>query len=832
MVNFKNLVKKRRTIDVTNLLDLFNSLDRHTSHIELRPAQEQALCALTERRIGRDHILKVSTGAGKTSVGLIYLLSHMEEKEEPVVYLCPTVQLVEQVQEEAIKLGIPAVVYPAKETYPDADGTSGKAVIICTYAKLFNAKTTFDRTDVHLRPCAIVLDDAHAGVEEVRDKFTLRITESLLLKKLQNLFDATCANFRPGIWPNIVAEDPCASLEVPYWIWKPLVSEVHKLLMPHAEEDSFIFVWPFLRDLLKWCRCIVSGTCIEIIPDILPVHKSEAYTEATHRLFMSATLADDSVLIREIGCDISAARKPILPKKDYGLGERMVLVPSLIDKKLNRAYVMNLCAKLSQRVNVVVLSPSGKMAREWETVGAKVVLKDNVSSAVRDLKNPTSGVRFVVFAQRYDGVDLPDNACRVLVIDGMPYGEGITDKYDSGLKSVPGGIRNLLIYRIEQGMGRAVRSHVDYAVIILASPDLANFIAKSEVLNAMNPDSKAQLKLALDLAKLAKEDAEQDPSKALVSMIQQCLKRDEDWKQYYEENVKNIKIVPKQTDEIRLVMAESERKAYQFSLGNNPSGAVKLLRKSLNENEVSEKEKGWYLQKIASYMFDVNPSEYLEIQRSAYEKNNSLFCPPSVTSRPLSLAKSGSPAIILEWFKEFENPNGTIAAIQDLRARLSYDVSPETIEQAIMELAQLLGATGMRPEKEFGEGPDDLWLWPSISLVIEAKNENEDSLHKKDAGQLLLSLQWFCKNYPTRENQIPIIVAKVNKADNKSGFPEGAKVLTPSKMNDLLNSTEKFYQAILQELPTSLQTKRIAELQSKFGISPEQFVGKYTVALK
>jgi replicative superfamily II helicase len=62
------------------------------------------------------------------------------------------------------------------QVHPDVDGIRGKAVIVCTYDKLFNAKTTFDRSDVMLRPTAIVLDDAHAAVEEIRESFTLRIS--------------------------------------------------------------------------------------------------------------------------------------------------------------------------------------------------------------------------------------------------------------------------------------------------------------------------------------------------------------------------------------------------------------------------------------------------------------------------------------------------------------------------------------------------------------------------------------------------------------------------------------------------------------------------------
>ncbi len=832
MVDFKDLVKKNRSVDVTNFMDLFDSLDRHASHTELRPAQEQALESLTERRSEKDLILKMSTGAGKTAVGLLYLLSFMEETEAPVVYLCPTVQLVEQVLEEAVLLGIPAVAYPADEPYPPPEASAGKALIVCTYAKLFNAKSTFDRTDVLLRPTAIVLDDAHAGVEEIRDKFTLTILEAPLVQEFKKLFSDVCGSYKPGVWQDISTGVPYLSLEVPYWLCKPLVPEVLRKLSPYANHVSFMFVWPFLRDTLRWCRYIISGNGIEIIPEILPIHKCEAYAKAQHRLFMSATLADDSVLVREIGCDLGAARLPIVPKKDYGFGERMVLAPSLIDKSLNRSYVMKLAARLANKTNVVVLSPSERAAREWESVGAKVVMKDDVSRAIKQLRNPKSGVRFVVFAQRYDGVDLPDNACRVLIMDGLPSGESITDKYDMSLAATPGGIRNRLVYRIEQGMGRAVRSHVDYAVIILAGADLANFIARNEVLKNMSPDTRAQLKLALDLASIAKGESPDNPSKALASMISQCLDRKKGWKDYYQEKVRAVKSPHKETEIVRLEMAASERTAFHHAVARNYHDAVAVLRTSLNQHSLEASEEGWYLQRVANYMLEANAEEYLAIQQAAYEKNNLVFCPPSVNPRYTSVTILESHSQIIEWFAEFENPNGAIATIQDLRARLSYDVSPETLEQALLELTPLLGAKGSRPEKEFGKGPDVLWLWPTLSLVIEAKNQNQDSLHKKDAGQLHQSLQWFRDSYPTRPEPRPIVVAKIELTDPNAQFPPNTRVLVPTKMNALLDNIERFYQAILQDPGTNLQPKRIAQQLPAFGIAPEQFVGKYTILTK
>jgi len=832
MVKFEKLVKGKRKVDLSSLTDLFESLDRQASHTELRNAQREALQSLGQRRQERNVVLKMSTGTGKTAVALLYLYSHMEEKNEPVVYLCPTVQLVEQVQQEASKLGIKSVIYAKGEPHPAADGSAAKAIIICTYAKLFNAKTTFDRTDVLLRPCSIVLDDAHAGVEEVRSAFTLHISGDELHDRLLALFGSCLKDLRPGIWKEIQDGDPTASLELPYWLWRPILGEATTLIAEYSGQGAYVFVWPFLREITRWCRCIIAGTGIEIVPTVLPVEKIKAFSEAGHLLFMSATLADDSVLIRELGCDVTTALKPILPTGDKGLGERMVLAPSLVDKSLHRKWVMGLCGQISKHVRIVVLSPSETLARQWESFGAMVVLKDQISTAVKALRDSTSNYRFVVFVQRYDGVDLPDDSCRVLVIDGMPYGEGIADRYDNSLTSVPGRISTRLVYRLEQGMGRAVRSYVDYAVIVLAGPELANFIARRDVLTTMNPDTRAQLGLALHLAKLAIEEGD-DPGKAVVGMLKQCLERDEGWKQFYNENVREADHKTAETDETHLLMARAEREAFQAAVANDPARASEILSKALNDNDVSEKSEGWYFQNLANYMFDSDPGKAFEVQRSAYAKNNTLLCPPSVMKRPISSDKQLKTEIsILKWFSQFDNPNGAIAAIQELRAQTSYEVRPETMEQAIMNLASLVGAEGVRPEKQFGEGPDDLWLWPSISLVIEAKNQNEESLHKKDAGQLLLSLQWFQQNYPARKDPVPVIVAEVTNSDSKAGFPPNTRVLTPTGMKTLLDAVEAFYRKLITEKPLLKQPGLIGELLKDFRISPDQFVVNYTDPVK
>ncbi len=837
MVEFRRLVRSKRATGVADLVSLFESLDRQTTHTELRPVQSQALTELSKRHDDHDVVLKISTGAGKTAVGLLYLASYMEQHEEPVAYLCPTVQLVEQVLTEAARMGIAAVPYRAGEVFPHASAIAGKAVMVCTYDKLFNAKSTFDRSDVNLRPRAIVLDDAHAGVEEIRDAFTLNIGHRELQDSLLDLLTPGCKKHIGGLWEDIRNGDPQASYEVPYWAWRPVLREVEQLLARRAAQNDpgngLIFVWPFLRDILPWCRCIVSGSGMAVMPDVLPVKKVRAFCGAHNRLFMSATLADDSVLVRELGCSLDASERPIVPQSDRGLGERMVIVPPLISPSMNREWVMRLCSRLSKKWRVVALCPSEKVARDWESVGATVCVGDGVGKAIDSLTGKaTTDLRFVAFAQRYDGVDLPDNACRILVIDGIPRGDAITDKYDSSRAAIPAGPRNRLAYRLEQGMGRAVRSHVDYAVVILSGDDLAHFVSQKNVLNVLNPVTRLQLDLARDLAKIAQDDVAADPESSMLDMVTQCLTRDEGWKQYYEETVRRASTTTTERAATQkdCNLALAERRAFECASNGNVLEAEAVMRAAMQAQTLTEEEEGWYLQKVASYQYQVDPGAALNAQSRAYALNPLTFRPPPSAGKVAVGKKFPVQERFLTRLKQFENPSNATAFLESLRARLGMGVSSDTMENALMELAAFLGAEGLRPEEDYKRGPDVLWLWPDLGLVIEAKNERRRSLPKKDAGQLIQSVQWCQREYPSRK-VAPIVVSDVIVADRNAEFPPETRIITSVRMNALLDQIDGLFTSLFSQEPMPSYAV-LAGKQIERGLSPERFLSQFTVPIR
>lgn len=839
MVDLKKLIGQRRVVDVTDPVKLFDSLDRQATHTTLRPAQTQALAALGARRQERDLVLKMSTGAGKTATALLFMWSHTQEKNQPGVFLCATTQLVEQVVAEAERLGIKADAYLSGQPHPEPKGMSGRSLIVCTYEKLFNARTTFDRSDVGLTPCILAMDDAHAGIDRIRDGFTVRMSaKDKLQQKLVQMFAPALKKHAPGPWSGIENGDAAAMVEVPYWHWRPLAARVREMLAKAESDDhdSLIFVWRLIRDHLEWCRCIISGTGLEIVPDILPIDSVRAFREASHRLFMSATLADDSALVRELNCDAKAALNPIIPPADSGIGERMVLAPSLFYREFGRRWVMDWCRLLAKRYRVVVLSPSERAAVEWKPIGATVVTGDDVSDAVNGLR--TGSISFAAFAQRYDGIDLPDAACRVLVIDGMPHGQGIAAAYDTDPSGAPGGSQNRLIHRIEQGMGRAVRSQADFAVVFLAGPELANYIAKTDVLDRMNAGTRAQLMLTQELADESVAEGRDDATAAaaLHDLLSKCLQRDESWKDLYEDRVRRVAAAARhEVNSAAITIAQAERQAFTEAISGHPARASEILQNTIAEHVRDIRQKGWLLQRVAGYQWDYDQAKAVETQNAAYQNNSRMFVPPKGAQiRPRDPERSAPQVIVDRWYRTFSNPNGAVAAVEALRSRLSFGNNYRDFEQALYELGELVGAEALRPEYDYQMGPDCVWFWPDISFVMEAKNEAQYArIPKKDTAQLHDSVQWFKNTYPAREGDlVPMMLAPVSSADKQANFPDGTRIMTPSKLSELIDGLASFVAALANKLPDQWSLKDIAQLQLQHKLTPKQIIGAYTLPLQ
>ena len=111
MVDFKKLRESKAKPKPINPRDIFNTLPKPPGINDLYASQAGVLDAWFLRRNDKDIVVKLHTGGGKTLVALLMAQSVMNEYGEPVIYLAPTNQLVEQVLTKSREYGIPALRY-------------------------------------------------------------------------------------------------------------------------------------------------------------------------------------------------------------------------------------------------------------------------------------------------------------------------------------------------------------------------------------------------------------------------------------------------------------------------------------------------------------------------------------------------------------------------------------------------------------------------------------------------------------------------------------------------------------------------------------------------
>ena len=80
---------------------------------------------------------------------------------------------------------------------------------------------------------------------------------------------------------------------------------------------------------------------------------------------------------------------------------------------------------------------------------------------------------------RYDGIDLPGDACRMLVIDGLPPLNSIKDRYIQSVAPQSTVLLREQVQRIEQGMGRGIRSNDDECCIVLMGDELTDVLSRN-----------------------------------------------------------------------------------------------------------------------------------------------------------------------------------------------------------------------------------------------------------------------------------------------------------------------------------------------------------------
>ncbi len=307
-----------------------------------------------------------------------------------------------------------------------------------------------------------------------------------------------------------------------------------------------------------------------------------------------------------------------------------------------------------RRRGSVVLAPSFARTKDWESYGATVADTNSVGDVIASLKKGEFE-NTIVLVNRYDGIDLPDDACRILVFDSRPFSESLSDLYQELCRPDSDATLMRTVRTIEQGMGRSVRGQKDYCVVVAIGADLVRLLRDKITRKYFSAQMAAQVDLGLEIAKMAKHDIEDgvNPKSAINGLIRQCLNRDADWKAFYVEQMDQV--VPSGANEAVLRAYAAELSAEQAYAAGDYAGATEALQALLDGGLVGANDKGWYLQEMARYNWRANRPEFERLQVAAHKQNRMLLKPPSgVTVAKLLIISKGRVERIAKWVGDFD----------------------------------------------------------------------------------------------------------------------------------------------------------------------------------
>ena len=836
MVDFKKRLAGKKTERPIDPIKLYDTLDRAHDKGPLRPAQLSVLKDwFANRSRDKDAIVKLHTGQGKTLIGLLMLQVQLNNGKGPALYLCPDNFLIDQTCEQARQFGI--ATCQADPELPD-DFLNGNKILITSVQKLFNGLTKFGLNRKSLSVGTLLMDDAHACADTIREACRIRIpSDEPAYNALKTLFADDLEQQGLGTYADICNDKRDALLPVPYWAWIAREGEVARILSANTGRNSVKFAWPLLKDILGQCQCVLSGVAIEIEPYIPPLAAFGSYADAPHRIFMSATVTDDAFLVKGLQLKPETIINPLTYAKESWSGEKMVLLPSLIHEDLSRERIVKGYGTPNpkRRYGVVALAPAFARIRDWELHGAIVANKETVADVIQDLRRGEYE-RAVVLVNRYDGIDLPDDTCRVLIFDGKPYSESLIDLHEEMCRPYSVATMMRTVRTVEQGMGRSVRGEKDYSVVVIVGSDITRLVRDRESRKFLSPQMSKQIEIGLEIAEMAQQEIEagKEPVAAFNSLVRQCLGRDEGWKAFYVEQMAKVK--PAGANERVLRAYAAELRAEQAYRNGDYGSAVEALQSLLDQKMVDSEDKGWYLQEMARYHYRSNRPESQRLQIAAHTANRLLLKPShGVTVAKLTLVSQGRIERIASWMRRFENYAQLEVALSDVLGRLVFGTKADKFEQALDEISRAIGFAGERPDKEWKEGPDNLWALDDTQYILwECKSEvevNRAEINTREAEQMNRSSAWFEKHYAGMKVK-RIIVHPTYVEASAASFTHEVEAMREAELRKLVKQLREFFKSFESLNFKDLSMAHIQKLVDSHGLSVSSLLTGYSKNLK
>ncbi|HEX6522301.1 MAG TPA: DEAD/DEAH box helicase [Streptosporangiaceae bacterium] len=472
-----------------------------------------------------DLALELPTGTGKTLPGLLIGEWMRRKAEGPVIYVTPTKQLARQVAATAQREGVPAALLIGSARYWDATDEASvegsEAIGITTYSAVFNSSPKLPE------PRLLIFDDAHAGEQFVGNEYGVNIRRyedsDVYLSILEPL-----KPFLSGLLIQRLEGEPDPGAHHQVRLILPAVDQTALAKLDAALAklaEPYKFAFAMIRSGLAACCVYISYGGIQIRPMIPPTYENHVFARARQRIYLSATLGSGGELERAFGRR-EIVRMPLPAKTPPRSGRRLFVFPDLVKGGdaigLTKRIIAltNKALVLSQETVAKTEAAAAALAGD----GVPVMGRDDLEQQGLDaFANRPTGV--LGLANRYDGLDLPGSACRIVVLGGKPDAVGLQERFLSERAEANAALAERLRTRIVQGAGRCTRGPNDYAMVVVLGSDIMKYFSRPENLKALEPELQAEVEFGWQNSKGA------DPDE-VIENVGIFLVHDADWREF------------------------------------------------------------------------------------------------------------------------------------------------------------------------------------------------------------------------------------------------------------------------------------------------------------
>jgi len=721
---------------------MFRDLDRDSSVKYLYAHQDRVLEGYYQNHLqSKDLALELPTGTGKTLVGLLIAEYRRRALKERIVFLCPTKQLCCQVNEQARRYGIKtALLIGSQNEYNPAlfyQYQQGKAIAITTYSGVFNTNPRIDDPEV------IICDDAHAADNYIADLWTLSINSSIhkeLYTSIHRLLESVIpAHMNYHITTGVTSQFDEYSVDLVSTIYSyEYLVEIGQLLGEFApQHEDLKYSWRILSSHLEACSVYISPKTIEIRPIIPPTQSHQPFSEAKQRIYMSATLGEDGDIERVFGVK-KIERLPI-PEEWHkrSTGRRLILFPG---QSSNLDPVDTATEMLKKVDRALILVPDNKTLKQWEKNLPESYTPIKSENIEQNLDNFTMcpDPSVLLLATRYDGIDLPGDDCRFMILDGEPSASGLQEIYMRTRLGASSQLNNRIRTRITQAMGRCTRDESDYSVVVILGDKLTKRCCTKTFTQGMHPELQAEIAFGLN-------NSTDNATANFVELSEALLNREPEWQEAEKEIRKQRDSFEKVSDSTAKALAKAMPHEIDYvyaSWRGRHEEALSIANKIVEALEGGSDLKPyrafWYHQTATSAFLAWKHSgnEAFKATTISYLEKAAASSSHITWLEKLRFQVSGQSGKVVDealplqdWFlnidgllEEWGISGAKFATkLAEVQANIESKVF-HTFESGLASLGRMLGA---KIHQWKGEGaPDGLWIFGEwCAFVFEAKTD-------------------------------------------------------------------------------------------------------------